>query len=147
MVIIKDPNKKRKLGKYSYSLYIDSFFQNLQVKGCMKTSDYYSLYPNLSPVAIRNIVKKMYQKYESQIIKQPFLPRIRQNTYFFKDVYPFIEMNEMDTILTIFERQRKNLWVLGQLIHHTPEIDACMEKIMKDIQNIEYLYKKKGVLK
>ena len=113
----------------------------------MTTSDYYSLYPNLYQEKVRKIIRKMYQQYEDSIIKQPSIPKILQNTYYLKEAYPFIGINETSVILKIFERQRKNLWALGQMIPHTPEIDACMEKIMKDIQNIEYIYKKKGVLK
>ena len=111
----------------------------------MSTSDYFSLYPTFSKERVREIIIKMYRKYEESIIKQPSIPKTHQNVYYLKEAYPFIGTNERNIILRIFQRHRRNLWILGQMIPHTPEIDTCMEKIMKDIQNIEYLYMKKGV--
>lgn len=125
----------------------DLFFQDLQKKGCMETSDYYSLYPQIPKNRIRRAIQQMYLQYEHKIIKQPHIPRIRQNFFYMKEVYPFVHINEMNTILQILERQRKNLWKLGGMIPETPQIKFCMEKIIEDIQNIEYIYKKKGVMK
>ena len=130
-----------------YVQLAELFFQDLQKKGSMETSDYYLLYPHLPKEKVRKAIQKMYLLYEHKIIKQPSIPRIRQNLYYMKEVYPFVHINEMNTILQILERQRKNLWKLGGMIPDTPQIKYCMEKIIEDIQNIEYIYRKKGVLK